>query len=199
MLPNEIEKLDPRVRRTRQLLLSSFSTLLAERSFANLSVNDITDHAGVNRATFYAHFPDKYILLDTFIREEFRREVEQRVLNACHFSLDNLRLLIVTVCEFVGKTHAHCGPTESQVHSLVETQIRNQVYGLLLHWLEGMQTLERCTVSRERAATAASWAIYGLAHDWSNNKRMPPSEQYAQEVLPLIAANLGLTIELERV
>ena len=198
MLPNEEDKLDPRVRRTRQLLMSSFGALLAERGFTNLNVNDITDHAGVNRATFYAHFTDKYALLDHFIRDEFRKEVDLRLLNACHFNLDNLRLLVVTVCEFVGNTHTHCGPTESQVHALVETQIRNQVYGLVFHWLEAMDTLERCTVSRERAATAASWTIYGLAHEWSRNKRMPPSEQYAQEVLPLVAATLGMTIELER-
>lgn len=196
MLPNEIEKLDPRVRRTRQFIVDSFSALLNERGFANFGVNDITDRAGVNRATFYAHFADKYALLDTFIRDEFRREVENRVLNACHFSIDNLRLLFITVCEFVGKTHADCASADLQFQSLVEAQIREQVYELLLHWLEKMDTIEPCTVSRERAATAASWAIYGLAHAWSRNKRMPPSEQYAEEVLPLVAANLGQTIEM---
>jgi hypothetical protein len=35
-----------------------------------------------------------------------------------------------------------------------------------------------------------------LAHEWSRDKRVPPVEQYAEEVLPLIAANLGQTIEL---
>ena len=196
MLPNEEEKLDPRVRRTRQLLVSSFRALLAERGFAAISVNDITDHAGVNRATFYAHFPDKFALLDHFIREEFRREVDRRVLNACQFSTDNIRQLLETVCEFVANAHGHCAPAESQFESLVEAQIRSQVYALVLHWLEGMETIERCTVSRERTATATSWVIYGLAHEWSRNKRMPPLDQYSQEVLPLVAANLGLTIEM---
>jgi AcrR family transcriptional regulator len=196
MLPNETEKLDPRKRRTRQAIEQAFMDLLQTKGFASISVQDITEKAGINRATFYAHFTDKYALLDHAIGEAFRSEVEKHLLNACHFSLDNLRLLIVTVCEFVGNIHVHCATTESQFHSLVETQIRNQVHGLLLVWLENMETIERCTVSRERAATAASWAIYGLAHEWSRNKRMPPAEQYAEEVLPLIAANLGQTIEL---
>jgi hypothetical protein len=49
--------------------------------------------------------------------------------------------------------------------------------------------------TRERAATAASWALYGLASEWSRSKRMPPIEEYADQVLPLLAANLGMSVE----
>jgi AcrR family transcriptional regulator len=195
MLPNEDEKLDPRVRRTRQMLIEAFTDLLKEKGFAALNVNDITARAGVNRATFYAHFPDKYALLDHQMREAFRKTLDGRVLNACHFSLDNLRVLIVTVCEFVGEIHSHNG-AEEQFQSLAEAQIREQVSGLVTHWLEQMNTLERCTISRERAAIAASWAIYGLAHQWAHEKQKTSAEQFAGEVLPLVAANLGQTIEL---
>ena len=194
MLPSEEEKRDPRVRRTRQMLVNAFTGLLDEKGFAALNVNDITTRAGVNRATFYAHFPDKYALLDHHIRESFRQTLESRVLNACHFSLDNLRVLVVTVCEFVGQIHAH-NSSEEQFQTLAESQIREQVYGLVGHWLDQVDTLERCTISRERAATAASWAIYGLAHQWAHEKQKAPAEQFAAEILPLVAANLGKTIK----
>lgn len=50
-------KLDPRVARTRRLLLDSFSELLAKhKSIRKISIQSITEHAGVNRVTFYAHF-----------------------------------------------------------------------------------------------------------------------------------------------
>ena len=55
MLPTE-EKLDPRVKRTRALILQSFESLIAEKGFETISVQDVTDKAQVNRATFYAHF-----------------------------------------------------------------------------------------------------------------------------------------------
>ena len=55
--PNE--KLDPRVKRTRGLILQAFGEILAEKGFHSLSVQDITEKAGINRATFYAHFEDK--------------------------------------------------------------------------------------------------------------------------------------------
>ncbi len=189
------EKLDPRVRRTRELIQRSFLEIVEEKGFNSISVQDVTARAGVNRATFYAHFPDKYALLDYAIGEMFRAEIEHRMLNVCEFQIDNLRTLVVTVCEFVGRIHSHT-EREEQYQTLAEAQIRNQMYGLILHWLEKIETIRNCSVSRERAATAASWAIYGLAHQWTHEKRKSTAETFADEVMPIVAANLGQTIEI---
>src|SRR6266849_3955451 len=64
---------DPRVKRTRQLLQQAFLELFREKSFASITVQDIAERATVNRATFYAHFEDKYALLDSMIREQFQQ------------------------------------------------------------------------------------------------------------------------------
>src|SRR5574342_1261439 len=104
--PKEEERLDPRVKRTRGLILSAFESLLAEKGFETISVQDVTDKAQVNRATFYAHFPDKYALLDYSISQMFRQEIESRMLNACHYNPDNLKNLILAVCEFLSKMHS---------------------------------------------------------------------------------------------
>jgi len=196
MLPNQAEELDPRVRRTRQSIVQAFMKLINQKGFQAISVQDITEQAGINRATFYAHFPDKYALLQRSIEEEFRGEVEKRMLHACEFSTHNLHELIVAVCEFVGNAHARSPLAEEQFQSLVEAQVRMQVRRLLSRWLEKMPTLANPAISRERAATAACWAIYGLATEWSGNKRQPSADHFADEVMPLVAANLGLTIEL---
>ncbi len=193
MLPNSTEKLDPRTQRTRQLLLAAFSELLPEKGFGGITVNDVTEKAGVNRATFYAHFADKYALLDTFIREEFQGEISRRTLNVCTFSMDNLRLLVITICEFITRTHSNCASHEGHFQSLMEAQIREEIYGLLNHWLEGMDGSFENEIVRQRAATAASWALYGLAHQWTHERQKSPPEQFASEILPLVAANLGLS------
>ena len=91
MLPNLDEKLDPRVKRTRNLILQSFENLLAEKNFESISVQDVTDKAEINRATFYAHFQDKYALLDYSINQMFMQEIDKRTLNMCSYSIDNLR------------------------------------------------------------------------------------------------------------
>jgi AcrR family transcriptional regulator len=193
MLPNQ-EKVDPRVRRTRQSIEQAFVELIRERGFQAINVQDLTDRAGINRATFYAHFPDKFDLLNQFTRDNFQKEVEKRMLNACHFSIDNLRELIVVVCEFVGETHEHCAASEQQFQSMVAGQVRSQITALLDHWLENASLIEDTRIPPGLAAIAASWAIYGLATEWSRAKRTPPVETWADRVLPLVAANLGLTV-----
>ena len=55
-LPVE-EKLDPRVLRTRNLLGKAFIEVLAEKGFQAISVQDITERAGVNRTTLLPPFP----------------------------------------------------------------------------------------------------------------------------------------------
>jgi len=146
MLPID-EKLDSRVKRTRGLILQSFESLLTEKGYQSLTVQNITEGAGVNRATFYAHFPDKYALLDFSIQQMFRLEIEKRKLNACHYSDENLRALIVAVCEFVSNAHSHCSSPESQFESLMEAQVKNQ----LQEWLEQVGS----DVDSKTTATAA--------------------------------------------
>ncbi len=184
------EKLDPRVKRTRALLEQAFMDLLGEKGFQAVTVQDIAERAGVNRATFYAHFADKYALLDHCVEQGFAQEVDKRMLNACHLTRDNLRALIVAVCEFIRTMNAHCKPAQAQFESLVETQVKGVMHKLLLKWLEQVPL----TAAPERAATAASWAIYGLALQWTKARQPEPVEEYAAQVLPLVAGNLNLTI-----
>ena len=191
MLPTlQDEKEDPRVKRTRNLILTAFDELLPEKGFRSLTVQDITDKAEINRATFYAHFTDKYDLLDKSIQQTFRQELEKWTLNACHYTDENLRMLIVSVCEFVSYAYRHCTNAQPQFEALVETQVKKQLQELLQLWLEKEET----EVDTNTAATAASWAIYGLVLQWNREKETDrlSAEQFANQVFPLIAANLQL-------
>ncbi len=180
------EKLDPRVKRTRNLILRSFESILTEKGFESISVQDVTDKAEINRATFYAHFHDKYALLDYSIRQMFMHEIEKRTLNACHYTPDNLRNLILAVCEFLSNMHNECAQPHQQFESLVEGTIKKIIFDLLSYWLK--QTNSK--ISTDIPATVATWAIYGLASLYSHNKKRPTLEKFVEEALPLVAVNL---------
>ncbi len=184
------EKLDPRVKRTRSLLEQAFMDVVTEKGFQAVSVQDITEKAGVNRATFYAHFPDKYALLDYTVRQGFRQDLEKRMLNVCTFSMGNLRALIIAVCEYVSAASSHCNPPSQQFESVMETQVKIQIQELIEKWIDKLST----DVDPKIAATAASWAIYGLAMQWSRDKskKRPTAEDFADQILPLISGNLRL-------
>jgi AcrR family transcriptional regulator len=66
---NVVDKEDPRVLRTRKLLQDAFIELMGDHSFESITVQDITDTARVNHATFYRHYRDKYHLADAIFAE----------------------------------------------------------------------------------------------------------------------------------
>lgn len=189
------EKIDPRIKRTRSLLEQAFREVLIEKGFQSISVQDITEKAGVNRTTFYLHFPDKYALLDFSISASFRQELEKRTLNLCHFSPENLHSLIVTVAEFILYANSHCKSTDPQFEMLVERQVKKQVHDLLQVWVEKIEFNSKT----DPAIIAGSWAIYGLAVDWSHDKNRPNVESFAKNNSPLIQSILGLAQTLESI
>jgi AcrR family transcriptional regulator len=58
-----VRKEDRRVERTQRLLREALFSLIQEKGFEALSVQEIIDRANVGRATFYAHFDNKEDLL----------------------------------------------------------------------------------------------------------------------------------------
>ena len=68
-----VNEADPRVKRTRKLLQDALLELLTEKNFDAITVQDIAERSTINRATFYAHFADKYALFASYSREWFRR------------------------------------------------------------------------------------------------------------------------------
>jgi AcrR family transcriptional regulator len=55
---------DPRSLRTRAALREAFIALVEASGFQAVSVADVCARAGVNRTTFYLHYPDKHALLE---------------------------------------------------------------------------------------------------------------------------------------
>ncbi len=66
MTPYEYSSDDLRVKRTHKLLLEALLKQTVQKGFSALTVSDISRHAGINRATFYRHFRDKFDLLDNY-------------------------------------------------------------------------------------------------------------------------------------
>lgn len=57
------ERTDRRVRRTQQAIRTAFESLIEEKGYDAVTIQDILDRADVGRSTFYAHYRDKEDLL----------------------------------------------------------------------------------------------------------------------------------------
>lgn len=63
--------MDRRQRKTRNAIFEAFISLLSERSYDRITVEQIIARADVGRATFYAHFETKEFLLTDLCKELF--------------------------------------------------------------------------------------------------------------------------------
>ena len=185
-------RIDPRVTRTRKLLLDAFMSVMAEKSFDEITVQDITARATVNRATFYAHFVDKYALVDELIRAGFTQMLQQRTATPAQSTEEQLRRLILAVCDYWTELHAHCKYSFRMFDSLVEAQVkaqlREQVRSAMLE-RGGPRSHSHPRV--ELLATIVSWAIYGAVLEWSERGGGQSAEAFVAEALPLIAASIA--------
>jgi AcrR family transcriptional regulator len=186
------EHLDPRVKRTRQLLVQAFFELLSAKDFEAISVQDIAENATVNRATFYDHFPDKFALLDYTIEDSFQQALRTRMGGATPAEPEGLRRIILALCDYLEELGKRCPKHRRQFEPMVESKVKALVRDVLLSSLKCPNHPAEYPAP-ELVATMASWAMYGAALEWSRNK-LQPSEDFAVTVLPLITATLQLPV-----
>lgn len=64
-----MRKLDPRVIRTRAMLRDALIAMILEKGYDATDIGDITERAGLRRATFYLHYRNKEELLIVTLHE----------------------------------------------------------------------------------------------------------------------------------
>ena len=181
---------DPRVRRTRQLLLQALEELLAEKGFRHLTVQDIAERAGLNRVTFYGHFPDKYALLEYWLREQFQQQVASFCPTTGVLNVRNLEALIVAMMKWFTQLHRRAKPDDQQLLPLFFTTMPQEISHLLQEWYRQTPARELPPqVTPEVVVTVMSWTIFGTSFQWSDGERSLSPEEWAKQVTTLLMAN----------
>lgn len=97
-------KNDARVRYTERILKESFLSILREKPVNKITVKEVCDSAGLNRATFYSHYSDCFDLMEKIEGEIL--EVFERSL--CLIDGFDVSALISAIYNIIGQHEVAC-------------------------------------------------------------------------------------------
>ena len=155
----------PRSNQTKHLLAQSLQELMATTPLEKISVNDIVDHAGVGRNTFYYHFQDIPSLLGEIIVERTNELMAQyptvdRIEEAFRASIDyaqkNRRAImhvynsvsrdtfeasVMRLCAYMTEQYLKSAYPDTGIsdadRELLHRFIKCQLFGLCIDWMLG--------------------------------------------------------------
>jgi AcrR family transcriptional regulator len=186
---SDCEVRDPRIRRTRQLLQGALNTLMQTKGFDEISVQDITDAATVNRATFYDHYTDKFSLLDATVAGGFHMLLHERNVHFDGTCPSAAGAIILAACDYLTQTHTGSACTRQNAFEPLIDAAMTTAIGHVLE--KGIATIHsgfqaNSPVSPEMAAMAASWAIYGAVKQWFYTPNHAPAEEIVPSIVQLV-------------
>jgi AcrR family transcriptional regulator len=181
VLQSETATTDPRVLRSRRMLMDALVKLLLHKEFDDISVQEIADEATLNRATFYLHYPDKYALLQAMTGARFRDLLERRAITftSCGGAL---RAIALGVCDYLAEntgcpTQLARIPLEGSIIPVLENMFME---GLALHGIAP-------GVDAAMLATTAAWAVYGATRRWFQTPNRIPAEEMAARIQVMVS------------
>lgn len=183
------EKTDPRILRTRKLIMDSFIELSGKKEFKDITIKDITTEATINRATFYYHFGDKYDLLEKVLSEVLLINLNSDQIEQDELNEEVIVRIFLAITNFQNSlsTRCHRGYEET-IARIIREQLEIIFYKMLVkrHFTDENQALKT-------TAVMLSWGIYGASVEWRRNREVAP-EEFIKSLIPFVLYG----IEFER-
>ncbi len=175
-----IETTDPRILRSRRMLMEAFFRLLSHKEFEDISIQEIADEATLNRATFYLHYPDKNALLQAMTAARFRDLIARRGLSFTDCD-GAFRAIALGVCDYLAESTS-C-PTQ-----LAKMPLERAIIPAIERmFLEGAAHYQLAPgVDPALLATTAAWAVFGAARHWFQTHDRISAEEMAAKIETMV-------------
>jgi AcrR family transcriptional regulator len=187
-------KIDRRIVKTKEAINKAFLELFSEKEFEQITINDISERANVNRGTFYLHYIDKYDLLDKCIDDHL-----SKLIAFCNLNEINLGR-ITTVSELkpvfvyfeenflffsTSLSNRRTSVFRERLLQFVSTNVKKKL---------DMQDLHP-EIDNELNAQFMASAFVGIVEWWIQHKMPHPPEFMAEQLWRLFERNEDLFID----
>jgi AcrR family transcriptional regulator len=192
------KRIDPRVLRTQRLLRDSLLSLSTEKGFDSITVQDITDRATLNRATFYLHYNEKCELL----MDLFDELMEEGAPPPGDVKAD-LTIGTQYVLELLNHVSLHAPFYRSMLGKAgvpeFVARLRAYVQELAYMWLQATQPEMEEGIPRELVASFLGSAYLGVIRWWLENDQPISAEELSNQLLQLSVMGVPQVLGMESV
>src|ERR1700742_137859 len=177
---NAAESTDPRVLRSRQMLMEALLRLLNRKEFDDISIQEIANEAPLTRPSFSLRYPDKNALLQAMTAARFHDLIARRGLSFTDCD-GALRAIALGVCDYLAE-NTSC---PSQLAKMpLEGSIISAVEGIFEEGAKHHPTAPG--TDAKLLATTAAWAIFGAARRWHQTPDRIPAEEMAARIEAMV-------------
>jgi AcrR family transcriptional regulator len=181
-----MKKMDPRVIRTRNTFKEVFIALIKQKGYNSVTVSEVIESAGYNRATFYAHFKDKENLKKTLIHDELEgleKAFRSPFKMTGYVNFKKMSVSSVKVFSYI-KEHANF------FDLLIEYEKIPELDEALVHMIQQsfFNSIEFISSSDEQINDQQfqiyrAYGIFGIIKEWVKNNYAPSIEEMSQHLI----------------
>ena len=179
---------------TKLALEASLKELLRTKPIDRITINDLTEHCGISRMTFYYHFKDIYDLIEWSCVEDATRALEGNK------TYDTWQQGFLQIFETVKANKPFIMNVYRSVsREQVELYLYKMTYDLLINVVNeeaaGMDVSEE---DRKFIANYYKYAFVGLVLDWINGDMKEDAQKIIGKLSLLMYGNVSRALEAYR-
>ncbi|MGM9525036.1 MAG: TetR family transcriptional regulator [Peptococcaceae bacterium] len=189
---------DLRYQKTENDIREAFLKLLRKKEFSQVSVSNIVEQAGINRSTFYAHYMDKYELLERIEQDILCRL--QDALCDVHLEAENLKLVELEKMLPCIRSVIHVLYTEGEVISLLlgkngDPAFAEKLREMIQQVWQTHDVVGQLNMELGYATVVAGGTIFNIILEWARNGFVETEEELAGILLQVAQGNKKILFE----
>ncbi|MDR6554819.1 TetR/AcrR family transcriptional regulator C-terminal domain-containing protein [Paenibacillus qinlingensis] len=167
-MSTNIQRIDPRVLRTRQLIRDAFIELLQEFELEKITVNRIAKRATINRVTFYLHYRDIPDMMDR-LAEDMINDIDAILKQAPDPPGFNMQIVVQMLEHIADNSRFYKTLLASKRFPVFTERLMKLIAEFITSRIDKLEAVTKLTVKRDIAIWYGSSAIIGTIVFWLRN------------------------------